>query len=146
MTTYTEAIRTARASLLADLPALTEAAHSASVLRSNHIRGLRVILAARQGGICAGCGRPLAGRTVELAHVIPSRFPDRQGYDITPGGVYAGCKGCNAYDVGRDARGIVSTMKRPDLVQRVHPTRQACLAESASDVDEVAAIRDAIED
>lgn len=141
--THTQAIAAARSTLLRDLPAIHAAALSASSIKSDHIRGMRVILTAAQGGICAGCGRSLAGKVVELCHVNPSSNA-RTGYEIAAGNVYAGCKACNDYDKGRTGVEIVSSMVRPDLVARSLPTRQACLAASGSDVAEVASLRDAV--
>lgn len=139
----TSPIATARQSLLADLPVIIAAARNASTLKSNHVRGLRNLLTIAQDGTCAGCGESLAGVTVELAHTVPSTNA-RTGYDIAPGGVYAACKACNTYDIGKSAHEIVSSLARPDLVQRVHPSRQACLAASGTSVARVTAIRDAI--
>jgi hypothetical protein len=143
--TYGEALTNtdaARTALLADLPAIAAAAREASSITSAHLRGLRVLLTAAQGNICAGCGRTLTG-TVELCHVNPSSNA-RTGYEIAPGNVYAGDKACNAYDMGKSGADIVASMARPDLVQRSHPDRAACMAASGSDVATVAAIRDAI--
>lgn len=137
-------IETARASLARDLPAIASAMRSAPSRHSSFVRGLRVLLTAMQGGICAGCGRPLAGRVVELCHVNPSTNA-RTGYDLAPGGAYAGCKACNTYDQNRTGADIVASMVRPDLVLREWPSPEAIRAAGAvSDVDEVTRLRDAV--
>lgn len=133
----------ARSALLTGLPVIHAAALAASSKKSDHVRGLRAWLTTMQGGLCAGCGRSLAGRRVELCHVNPSSNA-RTGYEIAPGNVYAGCKACNAYDQGRTGADIVATMVRPDLVQLSHPDRPACLALAGDEADEVANLRDAV--
>ena len=126
----TDAIRTARHNLLRDLAAIHAAAINAKSKNSAHMTGLRILLIIAQGGICAGCGNSLAGVTVEVCHINPSSN-STTGYEVSPGNVYAGCKACNTYERGMTGAQIVASMARPDVVQREHPTRTACLAASA---------------
>jgi hypothetical protein len=128
MTTHTAA----RAALAARLPVTHADIATASTLKSNHIRGMRNILANEQGMTCAGCGETLIGARIELCHIIPAAY----GKGIVPANVYAGCKECNDYDreeCNGDAATIISRMVRPDLVATSHPDRQACLAASGND-------------
>ena len=89
---------------------------------SKHMRGLTILLAQAQGGICAACGDPLDG-AVQYCHIVASR---RQGI-VAPGNGYAGHAGCNDddYKVYGDVVPLESLV-RADVVQTALPTRKAC--------------------
>lgn len=139
MTTYSTARRTLSTYALLARAAIV----NASTLKSNHIRGLRNILAERQGGLCAGCGQSLTGVRMELCHIVSAAY----GKGIIPANVYVGCKECNDYDrevSNGDAAAIIASMVRPDLVELFHPDRPTCLAASGNDrAASVRAARDA---
>lgn len=139
-----DVVRRARHNLIIDLPAIHANAINAKSKNSEHMTGLRILLIAAQGGICAGCGNSLYGVTVEVCHINPSSHT-ATGYEITPGNVYAGCKSCNTYERHLTGAQIVSSMVRPDVVQMSHPDRQACLAAAAPyGRRAVATVRDAV--
>jgi hypothetical protein len=141
---HADAVRHARHALLRDLPAIHAAALNASSKNSAHMTGLRILLIAAQNGICAGCGNDLFGASVEVCHINPSSNAST-GYEVSPGNVYAGCKACNTYERGMSGAEIVASMVRPDVVQRSHPTRSACVAAAAPyGMRAVQSVRDAV--
>ena len=100
--------------------------------QSAYLRGLRVLLAKAQEGLCAACGETLDG-AVEVCHLVASR---NKGKGVEPGNVYIGHKSCNIYD--RENIGdIVSPFDliRPDLVQTVFPAKAECAAAGKNNDD-----------
>lgn len=104
---------------------------------SKHRRGLTMLLAAAQNGLCAACGDTLDG-TTELCHIVASRV---SGRGLMAGNVYAGHKGCNDDDAKVYGDIVpLDSMVRADLIPLAFPTRKACHAE-ADKADKVRADR-----
>ena len=98
--------------------------------RSDAMRGLVAWLAVCQEGMCAACGLPFNGETLNINHIVSQGTKDR-GY--VAGNIYLGHRVCNETDSEIYGRIVpIASLIRADLIPTDYPTRGTMLAYAAS--------------
>ena len=83
---------------------------------SGSMRGVRVWLHSRQGGICVSCGESLDnGEALEFCHLVACVVKG-SGRGVGPGSGYLGHKTCNTADKSFGPVVPLASLMRPDLI------------------------------
>ena len=112
-------------------------------LKSDHMRGIRIMAVEQSNGTCAACGEALAGEAINVCHIVATRGT---GNGMAPHNVYVGHLACNDYDrevCEGDPFRVFASLARPDLVISNVPPRRVALA-ACAEADAIKARRFAI--
>lgn len=74
----------------------------------------------KTGGFCAYCGRPITMREMQIDHVVPIKFQDREEIDLNAmDNLLPACRSCNHYKDTMSVEAFRSMLERePEILAR----------------------------